>query len=100
LNEKSVSRKLIESWIPLSKVNEDSDKERAPAFGRGKPPKIHNLHTYFARRPTEPARVPALVTVLPDEISSDKALGTELEVEILRIDPRQQKGLTNKQRKV
>jgi adenine-specific DNA methylase len=71
LDEESISRKLIESWIPLSKVNEDSNRERAPAFGRGKPPKIHNLHTYFARRPTGPARVLTLSAVLPDEVSRD-----------------------------
>ena len=74
MESKNLSKRLIESWIPLDKINDDARRERAPALRNRKPPKIHNLHTYFARRPTGPARVLTLSAVLPDDVSKDEFL--------------------------
>jgi len=53
--------KIIETDLPLSALNELSANEA----GFIRVPKIHNIHTWFARRPAGAARVLTLASVLP-----------------------------------
>jgi len=58
------NKKLIEEALPLSKLNTLSAKEAS--FIRI--PKIHNIHTWFARRPAGTSRVLTLTATLPSSI--------------------------------
>lgn len=60
----SNGEKLVEKSLPLSKLNELSSKEAS--FIRI--PKIHNIHTWFARRPAGPSRLLTLSSLLPKSI--------------------------------
>ena len=57
-------KKLIEEKLPLSEVNKLCSKEA----GFIRIPKIHNIHTWFARRPAGAARVLSLSSVFPSNI--------------------------------
>ena len=58
-------RRLIEKSLPLSKLNTLSSKESS--FIRI--PKIHNIHTWFARRPAGASRILTLASILPSNTS-------------------------------
>lgn len=60
----SNSERLIERSLPLSKLNELSSKEA----GFIRIPKIHNIHTWFARRPAGPSRLLTLTSLLPSNV--------------------------------
>jgi len=69
-------RMLVEDALPLDKVNETARIEAA--FIRA--PKISNLHPYIARRPTAPARVLTLASILPSGVlreEFEKAVGLD-----------------------
>ncbi len=58
------NKRLVEKSLPLSKLNELSSKEA----GFIRIPKIHNIHTWFARRPVGPSRLLTLSSLLPHSI--------------------------------
>ncbi|MEB3780843.1 MAG: DUF1156 domain-containing protein [Desulfurococcales archaeon] len=69
-----VAKKLIEARLPVNELNNLSSKEA----GFIRIPKIHNLHTWFARRPAGPSRVLTLASILPSTVESkeiEKATG-------------------------
>jgi adenine-specific DNA methylase len=61
-------RYLVESWLPLRSVN---DTARVEA-GFIRAPKLSNIHPYLARRPTAPARILTLASVLPEAVPREK----------------------------
>jgi len=70
------TRHLVEEYLPLSKINENSKTE----VGFIRVPKISNLHPYLARRPTSTARALTLASVLPSHASKEEfewALGLD-----------------------
>jgi adenine-specific DNA methylase len=70
------TRHLVEEYLPLSKINENSKTEA----GFIRVPKINNLHPYLARRPTSTARALTLASVLPSLASREefeRALGLD-----------------------
>ena len=69
-----ITKKFIEEKLPVNELNNLSSKEA----GFIRIPKIHNLHTWFARRPAGPSRVLTLASILPSTIESkeiEKATG-------------------------
>jgi|Deesub1362B_J571_1020462.scaffolds.fasta_scaffold00363_11 adenine-specific DNA methylase len=73
--------RLIEKGFDLVAVNEAGIKEAS--FIRV--PKIHNIHTWFARRPAGLARVLTTAAVLPTEIDEKKFSKEEFE-QIVGLD--------------
>jgi len=86
----SISTRIIEKFLPLKELNLDSTieasykgvedevkKEYQRIFGV-KPmvvgPRLRNIHTWFARRPTSPARALTLSAILPAEESINSSL--------------------------
>ncbi|MFP3319302.1 MAG: DUF1156 domain-containing protein [Acidilobus sp.] len=70
------TRLLVEEYLPLSKINENSKTEA----GFIRVPKISNLHPYLARRPTSATRALTLASVLPSLASREefeRALGLD-----------------------
>ena len=68
------TRCLVEEYLPLSKINENSRIEA----GFIRVPKISNLHPYLARRPTSTARALTLASILPSNVireEFERALG-------------------------
>jgi len=61
-------RCLVESWLPLRSVNDTAMKEA----GFIRAPKLSNIHPYLARRPTAPARVLTLASVLPKNTTKEE----------------------------
>jgi adenine-specific DNA methylase len=57
----NLNKRFVEEKIPLSALNKLSAKES----GFIRIPKIHNIHTWFARRPAGAARALTLASVLP-----------------------------------
>jgi len=69
-------RLLVEEYLPLSKINENSMTEA----GFIRVPKISNLHPYLARRPTSIARALTLASVVPSLAGKEefeRALGLD-----------------------
>jgi adenine-specific DNA methylase len=62
-------RRLIEENFPIGKINVLSSKEAS--FLRGVP-KVHTLHTWFARRPQGAARALTLASILHGNIDISK----------------------------
>ena len=60
----SNDERFVESKLPLSLLNRLSSKES----GFIRVPKIHNVHTWFARRPAGAARILTLASVLPEKL--------------------------------
>jgi len=60
-------QRFIEENFPIGKVNILSSKE-ASIWGL---PRIHNIHTWFARRPAGTARTLTLASILPESTSID-----------------------------
>lgn len=56
-------KRLIEEWLPLSELNENARRE----MGFIRIPKISNLHSWMARRPTCTSRILTLASILPRE---------------------------------
>jgi putative DNA methylase len=70
------TKRLVEDVLPLDKVNRTARVEA----GFIRVPKISNLHPYLARRPTTPARVLTLASVLPAGVPMEEfehALGLD-----------------------
>ncbi|MCG2864875.1 MAG: DUF1156 domain-containing protein [Vulcanisaeta sp.] len=70
------TRLLVEEYLPLSKINENSMTEA----GFIRVPKISNLHPYLARRPTSIARALTLASVVPSLAGKEefeRALGLD-----------------------
>jgi adenine-specific DNA methylase len=59
-----LDEKFVEAKLPLSVLNKLSAKES----GFIRVPKIHNIHTWFARRPAGAARVLTLASLLPEKV--------------------------------
>ena len=59
------SGRLIEQVLPFVNLNQLSRKEA----GFIRIPKIHNIHTWFARRPAGPSRILTLYSVLPSNVN-------------------------------
>jgi adenine-specific DNA methylase len=64
LTNETGTQRLIERNFPIGKVNLLSSKE-ASIWGL---PRIHNLHTWFARRPAGAARTLTLAAILPGNL--------------------------------
>jgi len=61
------NERFVESKLPLSVLNRLSSKES----GFIRVPKIHNIHTWFARRPAGAARILTLASILPENVNDE-----------------------------
>lgn len=66
--------KLIDKGFDLSEINILGVKEAGYKVGKGAVvyPRIHNMHTWFARRPAGIARVLTAAALLPSEIDEEE----------------------------
>jgi hypothetical protein len=83
-------KRLVEEWLPLFEMNFHSEVEIAFRISRNKyrpyflklygneplvlnvgTPQPNNLHPWLARRPTAPARILTLASVIPANFSKD-----------------------------
>ena len=57
-----MSRRLIEEWLPIAELSEESVRERRSMTAL---PPIYYLHVWWARRPLVAARAAVLASLLP-----------------------------------
>jgi adenine-specific DNA methylase len=60
--EKTLSRRLIEEWLPIAEIGIESLRERTPMTPFPAP---NRLHVWFARRPLVASRAAILASLLP-----------------------------------
>src|SRR5882724_6126937 len=69
------SRRLIERWLPIAALSEESIRERRSMTAL---PPIYYLHVWWARRPLIASRAAILASLLPenaDHVDFQAALG-------------------------
>ena len=68
-----MSRRLIESWLPIAALGEESVRERRSMTAL---PPIYYLHVWWARRPLVASRAAILASLLPHDADHGKFLQT------------------------
>ncbi|MCA8374008.1 DUF1156 domain-containing protein [Burkholderia pseudomallei] len=66
-----MSRRLIESWLPISALGIESVRERTPMTPFPAP---NRLHVWWARRPLVASRAAILASLLPEDADREKFL--------------------------
>lgn len=66
-----MSRRLIESWLPIAALGEESVRERRSMTAL---PPTYYLHVWWARRPLVASRAAILASLLPEDADQDKFL--------------------------
>lgn len=66
-----MSRRLIESWLPIAQVGIESLRERTPMTPFPAP---NRLHVWWARRPLVASRAAILASLLPEDADHEKFL--------------------------
>ncbi|GAB6058225.1 DUF1156 domain-containing protein [Desulfonatronum parangueonense] len=89
-----MSKRLIEHWLPIAALGEESVRERRSMTAL---PPTYYLHVWWARRPLVASRVAILASLLPADADQDKfmhALGIHGDpvASRRRIDAARQKG--------
>src|ERR1035438_3775585 len=64
-------RRLIEEWMPIGALGEESVRERRSMTAL---PPIYYLHVWWARRPLVASRAAILASLLPADADHDKFL--------------------------
>ena len=57
-----MTKRLIEEWLPIAEISEESKRERASAIAL---PPVYYLHVWWARRPLVASRAAVLASLLP-----------------------------------
>src|SRR5229473_2595072 len=65
------SRRLIEEWLPIAELSEESVRERRSMTAL---PPTYYLHVWFARRPLVASRAAILASLLPADADRKKFL--------------------------
>jgi adenine-specific DNA methylase len=68
-----MSRRLIESWLPIAALGEESVRERRSMTAL---PPTYYLHVWWARRPLVASRAAVLASLLPEDASPEMFLST------------------------
>lgn len=68
-----MSRRLIESWLPIAALGEESVRERRSMTAL---PPTYYLHVWWARRPLVASRAAILASLLPEDADHEKFLHT------------------------
>lgn len=66
-----MSRRLIEEWLPIAELSEESVRERRSMTAL---PPIYYLHVWWARRPLVAARAAVLASLLPADADKERFL--------------------------
>lgn len=66
-----MSRRLIEEWLPVAEIGEESVRERRSITAL---PPIYYLHVWWARRPLVASRAAVLASLLPADADHEKFL--------------------------
>ncbi|MBQ9405256.1 MAG: DUF1156 domain-containing protein [Desulfovibrio sp.] len=66
-----MSRRLIEEWLPIAELSEESVRERRSMTAL---PPIYYLHVWWARRPLVAARAAVLASLLPADADKKRFL--------------------------
>ena len=67
-------RRLIEEWLPIATLGEESIRERRFAMHGNALPPNNSLHVWWARRPLVASRAAVLASLLPADADRDKFL--------------------------
>src|SRR5690348_18413499 len=67
------TRRLIEEWLPIAALGEESVRERRSMTAL---PPTYYLHVWWARRPLVASRAAVLASLLPGDADYDKFLHT------------------------
>jgi len=68
-----MSRRLIESWLPIAALGEESVRERRSMTAL---PPTYYLHVWWARRPLVASRAAILASLLPEDADRERFLST------------------------
>src|SRR5712671_4769678 len=63
------TRRLIEEWLPIAALSEESVRERRSMTAL---PPTYYLHVWWARRPLVASRAAVLASVLPADVDREK----------------------------
>ena len=66
-----MTRRLIEAWLPIAALGEESVRERRSMTAL---PPTYYLHVWWARRPLVASRAAILASLLPEDADRDKFL--------------------------
>jgi putative DNA methylase len=66
-----MTRRLIEDWLPVAEIGEESARERRSMTAL---PPIYYLHVWWARRPLVASRAAVLASLLPADVDRSKFL--------------------------
>ena len=66
-----MSRRLIEHWLPIAELGEESVRERRSMTAL---PPTYYLHVWWARRPLVVSRAAILASILPEDADKDRFL--------------------------
>lgn len=66
-----MTRRLIEAWLPIAALGEESVRERRSMTAL---PPTYYLHVWWARRPLVASRAAILAALLPEDADHDKFL--------------------------
>lgn len=66
-----MTRRLIEDWLPIAALGEESVRERRSMTAL---PPTYYLHVWWARRPLVASRAAILASLLPADADPDKFL--------------------------
>lgn len=66
-----MTRRLIEEWLPVAEIGEESTRERRSMTAL---PPIYYLHVWWARRPLVASRAAVLASLLPADADQEKFL--------------------------
>jgi putative DNA methylase len=69
--DRGQDRRLIERWLPIAALSEESVRERRSLQAL---PPVYYLHVWWARRPLVASRAAVLAAILPENASRDKFL--------------------------
>ncbi len=59
-----MTRRLIESWLPIAELGEESSRERRSMTAL---PPTYYLHVWWARRPLVASRAAIMASILPED---------------------------------
>ena len=68
-----MTKRLIEEWLPVAAIGEESARERRSMTAL---PPIYYLHVWWARRPLVASRAAVLASLLPADADHEKFLHT------------------------
>ncbi len=72
--EGRADRRLIEDWLPIAALGEESVRERRFSLQGNALPPNNSLHVWWARRPLVASRAAVLASLLPADADRDKFL--------------------------